>query len=195
MAQPTKKHLIELAKRRGLTLHPSLLKTYPIGTPFYCLHHNNRWPVEFLEEPLAVRLHWILTKKPRGELAVRLKAIRPVKGKLPKTLVKAMKTYGRALADYTKARAAHDRAKATYVGIHHVTTWDAYDKVSGDYGKARSRYDRALNDYHRALADYALTLDGCLSDLLALWDKDYPDHPKWSQETGLKFNQNQHDPD
>ena len=115
-----------IANEYGVTLHPSLLKKYPVGTPFYCLHHAEGTPVEFLEEPLINRVLFVLREKPPEELTVRFAAMRPVLGKLPKA--------------YVKARAA--------------------------YVKAR---------------------DACLPFLLALWEKDYPDHPKWTAKDGLKF--------
>mgnify|MGYP001563257350 CR=1 FL=1 len=70
--------LIDLAASKGLTLHPSLLAEYPIGTLFYCLHHDNKIPVEELTEPLINRVRFVLENKPQHELAVRLAAMRPV---------------------------------------------------------------------------------------------------------------------
>lgn len=141
------KTILELAASKGITLHPSLLAEYPVGTPFYALHHNEPSPVEFLTEPLINRVRFVLDNKPPHELAVRLAAMRPVLGKLP---------------------AAYDTAWAAY-----DTAWAAVDTAWAPYDTARAAYDTAR-------AAYA-------PSLIAQWDEEYPDHPKWTVEAGLTF--------
>ena len=178
-----------LAKKHGLTLHPSLLKQYPLGTPFYCLHHDHGTPVEFLEEPLINRVLFVLNKKRTRELPVRLAAMRLVIGKLPAeptragdacdkardACVKAGDACVKAGAAYDKARAAYDKARA------------AYDKAGAAYDKARAAYDKARDAYDKARDAYDKARDAYLPKLLALWKKDYPDHPKWTAKNGLEF--------
>ena len=144
MKKPSHKNLVtqakRLAKKRGLTLHPSLLAEYPLGTLFYCLHHDHGVPVEFLDEPLINRVLYVLEFKPAYELPVRFAAMRPVIGKFRDA--------------FNKARDAYNKA------------WDAFNKARDAFNKARDAFAPAL---------------------LALWKKDYPDHPKWSVKNGLKF--------
>jgi hypothetical protein len=104
-----------LALAQGLTLDPSLLKDYPLGTYFWAVHHQTIF--EPLTEPLANRIEYILTDKAANERAVRLAALRPVKD--AKACDKACATYDKARATYAKARAkaydkAYDKACATH---------------------------------------------------------------------------------
>ena len=72
----TSNDLLSLASPQGITLDPCLLKDYPIGTYFYAVHHQSI--AEPLTEPLANRIHYILTEKPANERKTRLAALRPV---------------------------------------------------------------------------------------------------------------------
>ena len=90
----TTQEIAELARAQGITLDPCLLREYPIGTPFWCVHHSEI--CEPLTEPLANRIRYILTQKPEAERRVRLKALRPVMNRAE---------YKKALAEYKKARA------------------------------------------------------------------------------------------
>ena len=100
----TSSDLLSLASAQGLTLDPCLLKDYPIGTYFYAVHHQVI--AEPLTEPLANRLHYILTEKPVNERKTRLAALRPVL---------AQKAYAKACTKANAARAkAYDEAYAAY---------------------------------------------------------------------------------
>lgn len=60
-----------------------------IGSLWWCIHHKLMF--EPLTEAIENRVKCIRTKKPEHEQETRLRAMRPVKGPLPKALVEANK--------------------------------------------------------------------------------------------------------
>ena len=81
---------------------------HPEATWAWHLHHQTL--CEPLSEPIANRIAYIASDKPKSEQALRYRRMRPVIGPLPKGLVKAYAAYGKALAASDKARAAYDKA-------------------------------------------------------------------------------------
>jgi hypothetical protein len=165
----TSNDLLSLASPQGITLDPCLLKDYPIGTYFYAVHHQSI--AEPLTEPLANRIHYILTEKPANERKTRLAALRPLLDQ--KARATCDKACAKARAAYAKARAAYakacDKASAAYdkaCDKARATCDKAYAKACDKaYAKARAAYDKAM---------------------LALWNREYPGHPAWG-ENGLVF--------
>lgn len=110
-------------------------------TKFYWhIHHDIL--CEPLTEPLKNRIKYIKKYKPEEEQELRLKLIKPVKGKLPKRVIKAWKAhnkageaYIKAKKAYIKAREAYDKAKKAYIkaydkaGEAHLKAWKAHNKA------------------------------------------------------------------
>jgi hypothetical protein len=79
-----------------------------LGTLWWCIHHQLM--IEPLMEPARTRAAYIRSDKPEHEREVRLQAMRPVRGRLPVTLV-------RAGAAWAKAQTAESLAVAHYVRV------------------------------------------------------------------------------
>jgi len=71
---------------------------------FWHIHHDTL--IESLTEPLKVRIAYIKKEKSEDEIKLRLKLLKPVKGKLPMEVIKARKAYDKARKAYDKARKA-----------------------------------------------------------------------------------------
>ena len=132
-----------------------------IGKPYWHIHHGCL--VEFATEPIENRIKYIREDKPKSEIALRLKLLKPVQGKLPAALNKA----GVA---YDKARAAYDKL------------WAAYYKARAAYNKAGATYDKARADVNKAWKAYNKTIADNLPAIMALHDKECPNCP-WDGET------------
>ena len=132
-----------------------------IGKAYWHIHH--KLILEFATEPIENRIKYIRESKPKSEIALRLKLLKPVRGKLPDDVDKA----GAALV---KARAALDKARVAY-----VKAWVAYVKARVAYVKAGADVDKALAALDKAIADN-------LPAIMALHDKECPNCP-WDGKT------------
>ena len=103
---------------------------------YWHIHHDVL--VEPLTEPIKNRIEFIKENKPKGEIALRLKLLKPVKGKLPAEVVKAREAYDKAWEALNKAGEAYDKAG------------EAYDKAGEALNKAREAYDKAREAYDKA---------------------------------------------
>lgn len=136
-------------------LDPILLVDYPLGTLFWCIHHESM--VGELRYPLRNRIEMIHDLKPPGEWPIRFEALRPVKepGKIPPVVAAAVALKARCATEFETAFATEPRAFDDYM----------------DYMVAERGARGAI------LAHY--------SQLLAQWDSEYPGHPEFRPETGL----------
>src|SRR3990167_6081858 len=80
-----------------------------MNTKFYW-HIHHEILVELLTEPLKNRIAYIKRNKPKGEIKLRLRLLRPVKGKLSKEVVKADQARDKAYQARDKADQARDKA-------------------------------------------------------------------------------------
>ena len=60
------------------------------------------------------RIDYIKQEKSPGEIPLRLKLLKEVKGELPEEVVRAWVAYTRARVAYTRARVAYTRARGVY---------------------------------------------------------------------------------
>ena len=132
-----------------------------IGKPYWHIHH--KLILEFAAEPIENRIEYIREGKPKSEIALRLKLLKPVRGKLPGDVHKAGTVLDKARADVNKATADVDKA------------WTVLDKARVAYDKAREAYNKAEAAYDKAIADN-------LPAIMALHDKECPNCP-WDGET------------
>jgi len=58
---------------------------------YWHIHHDTL--MEFRAGPIKARIYWIKRCKPLSEIPIRLKLLRPVKGRLPVKLVEAWESY------------------------------------------------------------------------------------------------------
>src|SRR3989337_2916667 len=94
--------------------------------PFWHIHHEVllEWSDDIQE-----RIDFIQAEKPKHEVEIRLRLLKPVQGALPPKLVKAGDARDKAYDANAKARDAYDKAR------------DAYVKAKAAYNKA---YDECL---------------------------------------------------
>ena len=119
--------------------------------------------MEFSTEPISRRIAYIKRYKPKGEIATRLRLLKPVKGKLPKEIVEAR-------AALEKARAALEKA------------WTAYEKAQTACKKARTAYEKALAAYNKVQAALEKALKKHKPAIKALHAKECPNCP-WDGRT------------
>ncbi len=112
-----------------------------VGKLFWHLHHDVI--CEPATEPIRSRIEYIKTEKPKHELALRLKLLRPVRGKLPEEVVKACVACATASAACATASAACDPAA---FGL-----WDT----------ACSAHDPSLAAFSRACAAHVTAILAC----------------------------------
>src|SRR5271157_5104146 len=86
-------------------------KDSKVGDMIQHIHHE-RW-LEILTEPIKNRIAFILSDKPQGEQAERLRRLRPFdRGKAYADWEKACADWGKACADWEKAYADWEKANA-----------------------------------------------------------------------------------
>ena len=132
-----------------------------IGKPYWHIHHGRL--IEFATEPIENRIEYIRESKPKSEIALRLKLLKPVQGKLPDDVHKAWTVLDKARADVNKATADVDKA------------WTVLDKARVAYDKAREAYYKAGADVDKVIADN-------LPAIMALHEKECPNCP-WDGKT------------
>lgn len=103
-------------------------------TEFYW-HIHHEVLIEPATEPIENRIDYIKKNKPAHEIETRLRLLKPVRGKLPKEVIKAWKAYCKAWKAYCKARDAYCKA------------WKAYNKARDAYNKAWDAYYKALQNH------------------------------------------------
>ena len=93
---------------------------------YWHIHHDTL--VETLTEPIENRIKYIKENKPKSEIALRLKLLRPVKGKLPK--------------EFIEARNEHDEANKRYHEAleKYIEAWNKRDKACKKYIKEMKKY-------------------------------------------------------
>src|SRR3972149_6776874 len=142
--------------------------------PFWHIHHEVllEWSDDIQE-----RIDFIQAEKPKHEVEIRLRLLKPVQGALPPKLVKAYDANAKARDAYDKARDAYvkagdarDKAKAAY-----DKAWDAFGKDWDAYVKAKAAFVKAKAAYNKAY-------DECLPQIEALHALECPDCP-WNGTT------------
>ena len=135
---------------------------------YWHIHHDVL--LEPLTQPLKNRIKFIKENKPKNEIELRLKLLKPVRGKLPDEVVKARKVYVKAQEAYYKAQEASDKVRKA-----HDKAWETYDKARKAYDKAWETYDKAREDYDKTLKKYS-------KEINELHEKECPNCP-WNGKT------------
>jgi len=81
----------------------------------YYFHIHHEILLEALTEPLKNRIKYIKGTKPEDEIELRLKLIKPVKGKLPSEFIKAEQEREEAYQAWVKANQAFVKADQAWV--------------------------------------------------------------------------------
>ena len=95
-------------------------------TPKYYFHIHHKILVEVLTEPLENRIKHIKENKPEDEIELRLRLIKPVKGKLSSEFIKADQAYVKANQAWDKANQAWDKARQAFIKASQA--WDKADR-------------------------------------------------------------------
>jgi len=111
----------------------------------YYWHIHHEILVEALTEPLKNRIKYIKEEKPEDEIELRLKLIKPVKGKLPSEFVKAYQVWNKARQAQAKADQAWD--KACQAGAKAYQVWAKADQA---WDKAYQVWDKAYQVWNKA---------------------------------------------
>ena len=153
-----------------------------VDKPYWHIHH--KLILEFATEPIENRIEYIRESKPRSEIALRLKLLKPVKGKLPAALHKAEAVLDKVLVAYDKAWVVLDKAWADVdkARVAYDKAWTAYSKAWAAYNKAGEAYDKAREAYNKAEAAYDKAIADNLPAIMALHDKECPNCP-WDGKT------------
>ena len=112
---------------------------------YWWLHHDT--PIEWTDD-LDERWDYVMKNKPPLELSVRISAMRPVAGELPRELVTAREKYYAVEEKYDAA-------------------WDECDVAWEEFGAARDECDAAWEKYDDARDEY----DAAREKWIAAWEK------------------------
>src|SRR3989304_3488254 len=142
--------------------------------PFWHIHHEVllEWSDDIQE-----RIDFIQAEKPKHEVEIRLRLLKPVQGALPPKLVKAGDARDKAYDANAKARDAYVKARAAF-----GKDWDAFVKASVAYAKAGDAFVKAKAAFVKAKAAYNKAYDECLPQIEALHALECPDCP-WNGTT------------
>ena len=125
---------------------------------YWHIHHDIL--LEPLTEPLKNRIEYIKNNKSKNEIELRLKLLKPVKGKLPDEVIKAWEisnkvweASGEAWETYDKVRKASVKAREIYDKPWEAygEMWEVYDKAWEARGKAWEIYDKILKKYSKEI--------------------------------------------
>src|SRR3989337_1773765 len=178
--------------------------------PYWHIHHKD-FLLEWSDD-IQERIDFIQAEKPKHEVEIRLRLLKPVQGALPPKLVKAgdardkaydanakaRDAYDKARDAYVKAGDARDKAKAAYDKAWDAfgkdwdayvkaraafgKDWDALVKASAAYAKAGDAFVKAKAAFVKAKAAYNKAYDECLPQIEALNALECPDCP-WNGTT------------
>ena len=121
--------------------------------PYWHIHHDSLFG---FSDNIKERIEYIQNNKPVNEIELRLKLLKPVRGKLPAKIIMAWKAYEEAGEASRKA-------------------WKAYNEASKAYEKARKTYNEAWKAYNEAVK-------ACQEEIKILHDIECPNCP-WNGET------------
>ena len=76
----------------------------------FCWHIHHDTLMEPLIEPIENRIEYIKGNKPKNEIELRLKLLKPVEGELPKEFIEAWQKYREARQKYEEARQKYEEA-------------------------------------------------------------------------------------
>ena len=132
---------------------------------YWHIHHDVL--CELLTESLKNRIKYIKKSKPKDEVKLRLKLLKPIKGKLPKEFVEAWQKCEEAWQKYDEAWQKCEEASQKYVEAS-----QKYYEAEQKYDEAGRKYDEAKQKYYEARQKYYEAGQKYLPQLEALHKKD-----------------------
>lgn len=134
---------------------------------YWHIHHNVL--LEPLTELLKNRIDYIKQNKPKDEIELRLKLLKPVKGKLPDEVIRAGIAYTKA---YNVYRKIDNKCQSTI--------WN--DIMIAPNNKVWTTYCKVEITYTRALDAYVLALKAHKKQINKLHKQECPNCP-WNGKT------------
>ena len=149
---------------------------------YWHLHHDVL--LEPLTEPLKNRIEYIKESKPKNEIELRLKLLKPVRGKLPDEIIKVGEAYYKAQETSDKARKTYYKAWETYYKMDETynEAKEACDKIGEAYDKTGETYNEAKEVYNEAKKVYDKTLKKYSKEINELHEKECP-NCSWNGKT------------
>ena len=138
--------------------------------PYWHIHHKD-FLLEWSDD-IQERIDFIQAEKPKHEVEIRLRLLKPVQGALPPKLVKAGDARGKAEDANAKAWDAYVKARDAY-----VKAGDARDKAKAAYDKAKAAYDKDWDAFGKDWDAYRKAYDKYLPQIEALHALECPDCP------------------
>ena len=120
---------------------------------YWHLHHEVllEWCHDYDE-----RARYTRTNKPESEKILRFKLFKPVKGQLPKELIRAGQAYEKAWQAFYKTLQTYCKTNKTYNKMRLQACAKAYYKTQQDHHKAmRTFFNQAKQAYKNALINNA----------------------------------------
>jgi len=153
-----------------------------IEKAYWHIHHDIL--MEFATEPIRNRRKFIRKHKSYHEMETRLRLIRPVKGSLPRVVIKAGAARVKAWVACEKARVAYYKAKVAYVKarVADDKAWAAYTEARVAYETVGAAYAKAYAAYTEARVAYFKVLKDNKAEIEALHAKECPNCP-WDGDT------------
>jgi len=136
----------------------------------YYFHIHHEVLVEALTEPLKNRIKYIKENKPKDEIELRLRLIKPVKGKLPSEFIKADQARVKAYQALVKAHQA--RAKAHQAWEKAEQAWEKAVQAYQARGKANQAWDKADQAFIKANQAWVKALKDSIPALEKLHKKE-----------------------
>jgi len=127
----------------------------------YYWHIHHEILVEALTEPLKNRIKCIKEDKPAEEIELRLRLMKPVRGKLPKALVKAHQAWDKAGQAWDKAYQAWDKAHQAWDKANQVLDEATFARAKADQARAKAyqAWDKANQAWVKELAENTPALE------------------------------------
>ena len=127
-------------------------KQKALGSPWWCIHHNVR--LELLREPIENRVKAIRQTKAPHERETRLRALRPLIGRLPAALDNADAKREKAYDEWKKAYAKREKAYDEKDNAEWEKAYDEKDNADAEWEKAYDEWNKAYDEWEKAAAKW-----------------------------------------
>ncbi len=119
---------------------------------YWHVHHRvlMEWCYAYVKRETYIRI-----QKDPAEVSTRLRLFQPIKGALPRAVIKAWRTFDKAEQALHQARGTLDRARETYYEVDRTLgkAGRALNKAGRALGQAREAYYKARDTYEKAIQD------------------------------------------
>jgi len=144
---------------------------------YWHIHHDIL--LEPLTEPIENRIKFIKENKPKDEIKLRLKLLKPVKGKLPLERDEVRQKYDEARQKCDEVRQKYDEVRQKYDEARQKCdeAWQKCDEAWQKYDEARQKYNEARQKCNEAWQKYDEVRQKYKSQIEVLHKKECPNCP------------------